>query len=271
MASTTNTATKPFFTFYSLKTAQEGLDASTQRAPCRAATLEIGAECHYHSGLSNRPGKCRGPDRLKNQVTTNMKTLAGAAMALLVLAFFAQPAFAEGDAAAGKELGYTCLGCHGIDGYRNAYPSYRVPKLGGQKAGYLEIALRGYRDGTRQHPTMEGQAASLSDQDIVDVAASLASIGGDTVAAGGTQGASFDKAAACTACHGQNGISVNAAWPTLAGQHEDYIAHSLQQYRDGTRVDPVMGAQAALVAEEDVARLARYFSRLEGLETTKPD
>ena len=103
------------------------------------------------------------------------------------------------------------------------------------------------------------------------VAAYLASIGGDTVAAGGTEGASFDKAAACTACHGQNGISVNAAWPTLAGQHEDYLLNALKQYRKGTRGDPVMGAQAGLIAEEDVARLARYFSRLDGLETTKPE
>ena len=45
---------------------------------------------------------------------------------------FSQPAVAEGDPEAGRELGYTCLGCHGIEGYRNAYPSYRVPKLGGQ-------------------------------------------------------------------------------------------------------------------------------------------
>ena len=200
-----------------------------------------------------------------------MKIVAGVAMTLLAVALIAQPAFAEGDAAAGKDLGYTCLGCHGIEGYRNAYPSYRVPKLGGQKAGYIEIALKGYRAGTRQHPTMEGQANSLSDQEIADVSAYLASVGGDTVAGGGTQGASFDKAAACTACHGQNGISMNAAWPTLAGQHEDYLAQALQQYRDGTRGDPVMGVQAALVADEDVARLARYFSRLEGLETTKPE
>ena len=41
----------------------------------------------------------------------------------------------------GAELGYSCLGCHGIEGYRNAYPSYRVPKLGGQKAAYLVIAI----------------------------------------------------------------------------------------------------------------------------------
>ena len=214
---------------------------------------------------------CRGLEQPRHQVNTNMKIVANAATLLLAAAFLLQPAFAEGDVAAGKELGYTCLGCHGIDGYRNAYPSYRVPKLGGQKAGYLEIALKGYRDGTRQHPTMAAQATSLSDQEIADVAAYLARIGGETVAAGGTEGAAFDKAAACTACHGQSGISVNAAWPTLAGQHQDYLLNALSQYRDGTRGDPVMGAQAAMIAEEDVAKLARYFSRLEGLETTKPE
>jgi len=200
-----------------------------------------------------------------------MKIVAIAATLLVAVALSAQPAHAEGNAMAGKGLAYSCLGCHGIEGYRNAYPSYRVPKLGGQKAGYLEVALKGYRNGTRKHPTMEGQANSLSDTEIADVAAYLASIGGDTVAAGGTEGASFDKAAACTACHGQNGISVNAAWPTLAGQHEDYLLNALKQYRKGTRGDPVMGAQAGLIAEEDVARLARYFSRLDGLETTRPE
>ena len=233
--------------------------------------LEIGAECHYHSGLIRRPVSSRGLEQTKYQVITNMKIVASATMLLLAAALFAQPAFAAGDAAAGKEIGYTCLGCHGIEGYRNAYPSYRVPKLGGQKAGYLEIALKGYRDGTRKHPTMVAQATSLSDQQIEDVAAYLASIGGDTVAEGGSQGASFDKAAACTACHGQNGISVNAAWPTLAGQYQDYLLNALEHYRDGTRTDPIMSAQAALIAEEDVATLAFYFSRLKGLETTKPD
>ena len=100
-----------------------------------------------------------------------MKLAASAATLLLAVALLAQPANAEGDAASGKELAYTCLGCHGIEGYRNAYPSYRVPKLGGQKAGYIEIALRGYRDGTRDHPTMVAQGQSLSDQDIADLAA----------------------------------------------------------------------------------------------------
>ena len=200
-----------------------------------------------------------------------MKIAASAATLLLAVALLAQPALADGDVEAGKKLSYTCLGCHGIEGYRNAYPSYRVPKLGGQKAGYLEIALRGYRDGTRQHPTMVGQAQSLSDQDIQDLAAYLSSIGTETVEAGGSQGVSFEKAATCTACHGQNGISVNAMWPTLAGQYESYLLHALKQYRSGGRSDPVMTAQAALLAEEDLPQLAKYFASLEGLETTKPE
>ena len=77
-----------------------------------------------------------------------MKIVARAATVILAIVLAPQIAAAQGDVEAGKELGYTCLGCHGIEGYRNAYPSYRVPKLGGQKAGYLEIALRGYRDGS---------------------------------------------------------------------------------------------------------------------------
>jgi len=202
---------------------------------------------------------------------TNFKIVAAATTLLIATALIAQPALADGDAAAGKELGYTCQGCHGIDGYRNAYPSYRVPKLGGQKAAYLVIALQGYRDSTREHPTMVGQASSLSDKEIDDVAAYFASIGGETVAAGGSKGAGFDKAQACTACHGNNGVSVNAMWPTLAGQHEDYLLQALNSYRDGTRKDPIMGVQAGLIAEEDVAILAKYFASLDGLETTRPE
>lgn len=200
-----------------------------------------------------------------------MKIVTGAAALLVAATLLAQPALAEGDPVAGKEIGYTCLGCHGIPGYRNAYPSYRVPKLGGQMAGYIELALKGYRDGTRKHPTMVAQASSLTDQEIADVSAYLASIGNETVAAGGTQGTSFEKAQVCAACHGMNGISVNAAWPTLAGQHEDYLRNALKQYKSGERGDAVMGAQAQLIADEDIPLLARYFSQLEGLETTEPE
>lgn len=187
------------------------------------------------------------------------------------LLLFSSAASAEPDAAAGAAIGYSCLGCHGIEGYRNAYPSYRVPKLGGQQAGYLEIALRGYRDGMREHPTMVAQAASLTDQQITDVAAFLASLGSDTVEAGGGTAPAFDKAATCVACHGQNGIGLSPSWPTLAGQHEEYLVHALQQYRDGGRTDPVMMPQAAQLSDQDIELLAKYYSSLEGLETTRKD
>lgn len=86
------------------------------------------------------------------------------------------PAAGPGDAARGKGLTYTCRGCHGITGYQNAYPSYRVPKLGGQSQTYLNAALTGYRNGSRKHPTMQAQAQSFSEQDIADIAAYLSSI-----------------------------------------------------------------------------------------------
>jgi cytochrome c553 len=178
------------------------------------------------------------------------------------------PAVAEGNTERGAKLAYTCLGCHGIEGYRNAYPSYRVPKLGGQKAAYLAMAIQGYRDGTRAHPTMKAQASSLSDQQIEDLAAYLSSIGNETVAAGGSETAGIEAMATCVACHGKNGISVSPTWPSLAGQHEDYLVHALNQYRDGTRTDTVMSQMAATLSDDDVKLLAKFFSRLEGLETT---
>lgn len=76
----------------------------------------------------------------------------------------------------GASLTYTCRGCHGIAGYKNAYPSYRVPKLVGQSEVYLRNALNEYRQGKRQHPTMQAQAQSFSEADINAIAAYLASL-----------------------------------------------------------------------------------------------
>ncbi len=198
----------------------------------------------------------------------NTKTAIVLATLFVASATAAQSATAAGNGKPGQALAYTCLGCHGIDGYRNAYPSYRVPKLGGQKSAYLIVALQGYRDGTRQHPTMAAQASSLTDEQIKDVAGYLASLSGGTVAAAGPAGASLKAAADCVACHGQNGISLSPSWPTLAGQHQDYLEHALNQYRDGTRQSPVMAPMVASLTDDDVELLARYYSRLDGLETS---
>lgn len=87
----------------------------------------------------------------------------------------AAPAAPTGNAARGAELVFTCKGCHGVTGYRNAYPNYHVPRIVGQSQQYLVNALTGYRQGTRKHPTMQAQAQSFTEQDIADIAAYLAS------------------------------------------------------------------------------------------------
>ena len=90
---------------------------------------------------------------------------------ILALLLCSGPLAAEGDAEAGAIKAYTCSGCHGVPGYNNIYPTYKVPKLGGQNFEYLVSALHAYRNGERVHPTMQNQAESLSDQDIQDISA----------------------------------------------------------------------------------------------------
>lgn len=99
---------------------------------------------------------------------------AAAVLALLI----APASLAAGDGNAGRLKANTCMGCHGIPGYTNAYPTYRVPKLGGQNPEYLAAAMKAYKTGERPHKTMHAQAADLSDQDIADIAAFLASAPG---------------------------------------------------------------------------------------------
>ena len=91
---------------------------------------------------------------------------------------FSGNSLAAGDPEAGKVKSYTCTGCHGIPGYKNVYPTYHVPKIGGQNEAYLDASLKAYRSGERQHKTMVLQAESLSDQDIADIAAYFASLSG---------------------------------------------------------------------------------------------
>ncbi|AGH77551.1 cytochrome C4 [Xanthomonas citri pv. malvacearum str. GSPB1386] len=88
----------------------------------------------------------------------------------------ATPAAPTGNPSNGRLLAYTCQGCHGVTGYKNAYPSYRVPKIGGQTSQYLTQALTEYRQGKRKHPTMQAQAQSFSEQDIADISAFLSTL-----------------------------------------------------------------------------------------------
>jgi len=187
---------------------------------------------------------------------------------LLAAAGASSTAAAAGDAERGAVLAATCMGCHGIPGYRNAYPSYRVPKLAGQHADYLVIGMNGYKNKARTHQTMQAQVANLSAQDIQDVAAYFAARAepeSGTPRAGERVARGKEKATVCAACHGANGISAMATWPTLAGQHEDYLRQALTQYKLGERTDPVMAGQVNDLSENDIADLAAYFAAQPGL------
>ena len=110
--------------------------------------------------------------------TIRTPLLAGGLALLAALPALAQTpaATTAGSAERGKELTYTCRGCHGVTGYKNAYPAYSVPKITGQSADYISSALNEYRSGARKHPTMRAQAQSFSEQDIADIAAYLSSL-----------------------------------------------------------------------------------------------
>ena len=82
---------------------------------------------------------------------------------------------ADGDPEQGKQKAETCLGCHAIENYTNVYPTYPVPKLGGQNAQYVIDALKAYANGDRPHVTMHAQASTLSEKDMQDIAAFLSS------------------------------------------------------------------------------------------------
>lgn len=193
-------------------------------------------------------------------------SLKAIGLALSVL-LSASPAGAEGDADQGAKLGYTCLGCHGIEGYRNGYPSFRVPRLGGQKAEYLDTALKAYRSGTRPHPTMQAQASTMSDDDIDNLVAWIGSFGEaeDTLSSADVAGVA--PAQICVTCHGAEGANVMPKPPVLSGQHADYLVHALGQYKDGSRSGNVMTAFAATLSEADMKLLATIYASQEGLQT----
>ena len=93
----------------------------------------------------------------------------------------AQTPAPAGDPVKGREKTRMCEGCHGIEGWRTAFPEvYRVPRLGGQHQAYLVSALKQYKSGDRSHPSMRAIASSLSDADIADLAAYYAEGGVQT-------------------------------------------------------------------------------------------
>ena len=70
------------------------------------------------------------------------------------------------------------------------------------------------------------------------------------------------KAAACTACHGNEGVSSNSEWPNLAGQQETYLVNQLKNFRDGSRKNILMSPMAAPLSDDDIANIAAYYTSL---------
>jgi cytochrome c553 len=186
----------------------------------------------------------------------NSVLLKAACVALLMVA--GATANAAGDAARGKLLSYTCLGCHGITDYKNVYPTYSVPKLAGQHPEYLAAALKAYRAKDRSHGTMHAQAATLNDQDIDDIAVFFA---GEPLKAGAAAvGTAPGKVTElCVACHGKDGVGITPDMPTLTGQHWDYLERALLDYKHGARKNAVMPALVSTLPEADIRAIAEYY------------
>jgi cytochrome c553 len=187
-----------------------------------------------------------------------------------MLALVSLAAQADGDAANGKKLAYACLGCHGIENYKNAYPEYSVPKLAGQNEAYIVAALGEYRSGGRLHPTMKGYASSLTDQDRADLAAYFSSLA-PAPASAEPVGTPPAQAEACAACHGRNGQGTTDENPNIGGQHADYIAQALNAYRLGKRKNPIMQPFAQQLTQDDIEALATFFSEQQGVATAHHD
>jgi len=212
----------------------------------------------------------------------NSKTTAGLVLiALLTTA----SAFAQsdntnssksrtGDPVSGKAKSLLCQGCHGEDG--NSLATL-IPKLAGQNTVYISKQVHNFQSGTRVHGIMNGLAATVNDDDLIDIAAyfaSLAKMKGD--GSGGNQtgkdlflnGNTSRKIAACVSCHGVNGKGLEpnpSMIPLIGGQHKDYLLRQLGNFRKGDRSnspDGVMNGVTKSLTDAELESLAGYISGL---------
>ena len=107
---------------------------------------------------------------------------------------------------------------------------------------------------------MHQQAASLSDQDMQDIAAYF---GSDSLKPTATAvGEAPAKVALCGSCHGKNGVGITGDYPDLAGQHADYLRREIAQYKDGGRRNQIMAGMAVPLTDHDVEEITQYYSSL---------
>ena len=182
-------------------------------------------------------------------------------------------AHAAGDVEAGKAKSAMCLACHGADGNS---PAPNFPKLAGQHPDYLVKQLNEFKGGERTDATMNARAAALGEQDMADIAAFYAAqkvtegqAAEDKVALGETiyrAGNSASGVAACTACHGPTGAgNPMARFPSLYGQHADYTAAQLKNFRAGARANDagsMMRGVAKKMSDAEIEAVAQYIQGL---------
>jgi cytochrome c553 len=167
----------------------------------------------------------------------------------------------SGNADRGRTLAYTCLGCHAIPNYKNTYPTYSVPKLSGQHPEYIVAALRAYKSRERSHATMHAHASSMTEQDMADIAAFLA---GTRITADPNRravGTPPQAGQICVSCHGNDGVGIVPEYPTLTGQHADYLERALTDYKKGGRKNVIMAGQVLALTDADIKALAQYYAR----------
>lgn len=166
----------------------------------------------------------------------------------------------------GKAAFETCRGCHSIPGYSNAYPTFNVPKIGGQRADYLAAALQAYKDGARPHGTMKANAHDLSEQTIADIAAYVQANPGNvhSAPADGDPVKGKELAQGCVSCH-TNNLKDGGNIPILAGQYGNYLFKAMRDYQSGKRNNPIMQSMLNGLSEDDLMDISSYFAYMKAL------
>jgi cytochrome c553 len=199
------------------------------------------------------------------------------ALGLSLLATLIHPLTVQAqNVAAGEKKAVMCIGCHGIKGYQASFPQvYRVPMISGQNAAYIVAALNAYKKGDRKHPTMQGVATTLSEQDIADLAAFYQANKDENAPSKSPVTASAEVSAVlgkknCISCHGPDFNSpINPAYPKLAGQHSSYLYIALKAYQ--TQGNPhfgrnqaVMGGMAQGLSLAEIKLISEYVGSMPG-------
>ncbi|MEE9339149.1 MAG: c-type cytochrome [Methylococcaceae bacterium] len=197
----------------------------------------------------------------------NKKAMTLAFTLIALLSF--QTATQAADIQAGKDAFETCRGCHSAPGYSNVYPTYYVPKIGGQVPAYTVAALKAYKESNRSHRTMMANSYDLSEQKMEDIAAYLAEATGGSKESKSNHGditKGKKLAETCLSCHNDDTSSNN---PRLAGQHANYLEKAMQDYQSGERKNALMKSMVEDLSEDDIRDISAYFSSLKGLVATE--